>query len=77
MPEPGYMELRWYKDDQLFQEKSIWVEQSGQFEARFDRIDEGYYRLIVLVKNSPLLQLEVGSPLVPTPPITPPDQNAP
>jgi hypothetical protein len=72
MPEPGYMELRWYKEDQLFQEKSIWVEKAGQFEARFDRIDEGYYRLIVLIKNSPMLQLEVGTPLLPTPPQMPP-----
>lgn len=66
--EPAYLELRWYKGDQLFQERSIWVEQPGTFEARFDRLDEGYYRLVVLVQNSPLLQLELGSPLLPPPP---------
>lgn len=75
MPEPGYIELRWYKEDQLFQEKSVWVEQPKSFEARFDRIDEGYYRLIVIIKNSPLLQLELGTPLVPTPPVIPPDPS--
>ncbi|MBF6595468.1 MAG: hypothetical protein IVW51_13640 [Thermaceae bacterium] len=75
MPEPGYLELRWYKDDQLFEEKSIWAEKPGEFEAHFDRIDDGYYRLIVSVKNSPLLQLEVGTPLLPTPPSLPPGQT--
>ncbi|WP_119357378.1 hypothetical protein, partial [Meiothermus granaticius] len=73
MPEPGYLELRWYKDEQLFEEKSIWAEGPGEFEARFDRIDEGYYRLVVLVKNSPLLQLELGTPLLPSPPAPPPN----
>jgi len=68
LAEPAYLELRWYKGDQLFQERSIWVEQPGTFEARFDRLDEGYYRLMVLVQNSPLLQLELGSPLLPPPP---------
>lgn len=66
--EPGYLELRWYKGDQLFQERSIWVEQPGTFEARFERLDDGYYRLMVLVQNSPVLQLEVGTPLLPPPP---------
>ncbi|MER3484270.1 MAG: hypothetical protein C4332_15105 [Meiothermus sp.] len=75
MPEPGYLELRWYKDEQLFEEKSIWAEGPGDFTAKFDRIDDGYYRLIVSVKNSPLLQLEVGTPLLPTPPDLPPGLN--
>ncbi|MCL6525827.1 MAG: hypothetical protein K6T57_02995 [Thermaceae bacterium] len=75
MPEPGYLELRWYKDEQLFEEKSIWAEGPGEFEARFDRIDEGYYRLVVLVKNSPLLQLELGTPLLPSPPAPPPNPS--
>ena len=74
LPEPGYLELRWYKDEQLFQEKSIWAEGPGDFTAKFDRIDDGYYRLIVSVKNSPLLQLEVGTPLLPTPPDPPAGQ---
>lgn len=72
MAEPGYLELRWYKGDQLFQERSIWVEQPGTFEARFERLDDGYYRLMVLVQNSPLLQLEVGTPLLPPPPVPTP-----
>ncbi len=72
MPEPNYLELRWYKDDQLFQEKSIWVEQPGNFEANFDRLDDGYYRLTVSIQKSPYLQLELGTPLVPTQPVVPP-----
>jgi hypothetical protein len=76
MPEANYLELRWFKEDQLYQEKSIWVEQAGTYEAKFDRFDDGYYRLLVVIKNSPYLQLEVGSPLVPQPPeVTPPPQN--
>lgn len=76
MPEANYLELRWFKEDQLYQEKSIWVEQPGTYETRFDRFDDGYYRLLVVIKNSPYLQLEVGSPLVPQPPVvTPPPQN--
>ncbi len=70
--EPAYLELRWYKGDQLFQERSIWVERPGTFEAQFERLDDGYYRLIVLLQNSPILQLEVGTPLLPPPPTPPP-----
>lgn len=66
--EPAYLELRWYKGDQLFQEHSIWVEKPGIYQVQFERLDEGYYRLVVLVQNSPLLQLELGSPLLPPPP---------
>ncbi|AWR86613.1 hypothetical protein [Meiothermus taiwanensis] len=66
--EPAYLELRWYKGDQLFQERSIWVEKPGTYQAQFERLDDGYYRLVVLVQNSPLLQLEVGTPLLPPPP---------
>jgi hypothetical protein len=69
--EPGYLELRWFKGDRLFQERSIWVEAPGAFQAQFDRLDDGYYRLMVLVQNSPILQLDIGTPLLPTPP-TPP-----
>ena len=76
MPEANYLELRWFKEDQLYQERSIWVEQPGTYEAKFDRFDDGYYRLLVVIKNSPYLQLEVGTPLVPQPPeVTPPPQN--
>ncbi len=71
MSEPGYLELRWYKGDQLFRERSIWVEQPGVYQAQFERLDEGYYRLMVLVQGSPILQLEVGTPLIPPSP-TPP-----
>ncbi|MCX7740074.1 MAG: hypothetical protein N2047_03515 [Meiothermus sp.] len=66
--EPGYLELRWYKDDRLFEERSIWVEAPGNYQARFSRLDEGYYRLVVLVGGGPVLQLELGAPLLPAPP---------
>ncbi len=69
--EPSYLELRWYKGDQLFQERSIWVEKPGSYQAQFERLDDGYYRLMVLVQNSPILQFEIGTPLLPPPP-TPP-----
>lgn len=65
--EPGYLELRWYKGDQLFQERSIWVEKPGVYQTEFERLDDGYYRLMVLVQNSPVLQLELGTPLLPLP----------
>ncbi len=71
--EPGYLELRWYKGDQLFQERSIWVEKPGTYLAQFERLDDGYYRLMVLVQNSPILQLELGTPLLPLPPAPPPE----
>lgn len=69
--EPGYLELRWYKGDQLFQERSIWVEKPGVYQTEFERLDDGYYRLMVLVQNSPVLQLELGTPLLPPPPSPP------
>jgi hypothetical protein len=68
IPEPNYLELRWYKEDQLFQERSVWVERPGDYLANVSRIDEGYYRLVVLYKKIPLLQLELGTPLVPEAP---------
>lgn len=122
MPKPGYIELKWYKEETLLAERSLWVEGPGKLEARLPLTAspaenppptnnapqppavggatqppasvpqnpnatplrgeesvseqkpalEGYYRLVVMLEGSALLQLDMGTPSVPTDPNPPP-----
>jgi hypothetical protein len=113
MPKPGYIELKWYKEETLLAERSLWVEGPGKLEARLPLAAspaenpppsnntpqppavggaaqppasvpqnptapeqkpalEGYYRLVVMLEGSALLQLDIGTPSVPTDPNPPP-----
>ncbi len=68
LSKPGYLELKWYQEEVLLTEKSVWVEGPGGLEARFSRPNDGYYRLLVLSEGSVLLQLDLGAPNLPSPP---------
>lgn len=65
----GYVELRWYKEDQLFEEKSVWLEGPTKLDQTLTRFDDGYYRLVVMLDRSPLLQLDTGTPFIPPIPV--------
>ncbi|PZA06995.1 MULTISPECIES: hypothetical protein [unclassified Meiothermus] len=93
MPRPGYIELKWYKEETLLAERSLWVEGPGKFEVRLPLATpppestgaaapqnptapekpalENYYRLVVILEGSAVLQLDTGTPSLPTDPNPP------
>ena len=71
MPKPGYIEVRWYLEETVLAERSLWAEGPRRFRFELPRPQEGYYRLIVLLENAPLLQLDLGTPSLPSPPPLP------
>ncbi|HEU4742678.1 MAG TPA: hypothetical protein VFS50_13880 [Meiothermus sp.] len=120
MPKPGYIELKWYKEETLLAERSLWVEGPGKLEARLPLTappvenpppannpsqppaaspggngaaqnppapqnptvpekpaSENYYRLVVILEGSAVLQLDMGTPSVPTDPNPAPAENSP
>lgn len=70
-PEPNYLELRWYADEELIEERSLWVETVGELEVRFPAEAGRFHRLLVVVAGRPVLQLDLGEPTLPPPPATP------
>ncbi len=70
-PEPDYLELRWYKGDELVEARSIWLEKAGEVKVELPREPDGFYRLLVLVQDRPVLQLDLGEPSLPPPPAAP------
>lgn len=110
MPKPGYIELKWYREETLLAERSLWVEGPGKLEARLPLTappaenppptnnsaqpqppaaqpgnaaqnplppaqnlaapeqKSDYYRLVVMLEGSAVLQLDMGTPSVPTAP---------
>ena len=70
-PEPNYLELRWYADEDLVEERSLWVERPGVLEARFPAEAGCFHRLLVVVAGRPVLQLDLGEPTLPPPPAAP------
>ncbi|MER3489916.1 MAG: hypothetical protein C4328_08450 [Meiothermus sp.] len=73
MPKPGYIELRWYREETLLAERSLWVEGPGWLEARLPLAAQNpdYHRLVVMLEGSVVLQLDLGTPSVPTAPNPP------
>lgn len=70
-PEPNYLELRWFKGDELAAERSVWIERPQRFEVTFPYTQGALYRLLLIAGNRPLLQLDLGEPNVPPPPSAP------
>lgn len=66
--QPGYLELRWYREETLLAERSIWVPAAGSYQVSLPRPELGYYRLTVSLENRVLLQLDLGTPRLPDPP---------
>ena len=63
---PGYLLLRWYREETLLQEKALFLEAPGTYEAFFP-LGEGYHRLLGLWGGRALFQLDLGSPSLPDP----------
>jgi hypothetical protein len=72
---PGYLELRWFREDKLIAERSLWAEGAGRLEARFPYQPGQYHRLLVLSEKAPQLQLDLGTPTLPKPPEEVPPGN--
>lgn len=75
-PEPNYLEMRWYAGEELVKELSIWVEKPGEVMVELPYEKEGFYRLLVMVENKPVLQLDLGEPSLPPPPSSPDQEPA-
>ena len=68
IPQPGYLELRWYREDKVIAEKSLWAEGVGRLEVRLPYKPGVYHRVLVLSDKVPQLQLDIGTPALPKPP---------
>ena len=66
--QPGYLELRWYREENLLAERSVWVPAAGPYQVNLPRPEPGYYRLTISLENRVLLQLDLGTPRLPDPP---------
>lgn len=68
LPQPGYLELRWYREETLLAERSVWLPAAGPYQVSLPRPEPGYYRLTVSFEQRLLLQLDLGTPRLPDPP---------
>lgn len=66
LPRPGYLLLRWYREEELLQERALFLESPGLYRVRFP-LGEGYHRLVGLLEGVPLFQLDLGTPGLPDP----------
>jgi hypothetical protein len=66
--QPGYLELRWYREETLLAERSVWVPAAGLYQVSLPRPEPGYYRLTISHEGRLLLQLDLGTPRLPDPP---------
>ncbi|GAB5601904.1 hypothetical protein FJNA_04280 [Thermus sp. FJN-A] len=66
LPRPGYLHLKWFREEALLAEKALFLEGPGRHEARFP-LGEGYHRLVGLWEGEALFQLDLGSPRLPDP----------
>lgn len=66
LPRAGYLHLKWFQEETLLQEKALFLELPGTYEARFP-LGKGYHRLVGLWEGQPLFQLDLGTPGLPDP----------
>lgn len=52
LPRPGYLHLKWFREEALLQEKALFPEGPGAHEARFP-LGSGYHRLVGLWEEGP------------------------
>ncbi len=71
VPEAGYLEARWYRDETLLLERSLFVEAPRTYALELPLGEPGLYRLVLVWREVPVLQLDLGTPQLPTPPETP------
>lgn len=63
---PGYLHLRWFREEALLAEKALFLEGPGTYTATFP-LAGGYQRLVGLWEGVPLFQLDLGTPALPDP----------
>lgn len=63
---PGYLHLKWFREEGLVAEKALFLEGPGTYTASFP-LAEGYHRLVGLWEGAPLFQLDLGTPVLPDP----------
>ncbi|APD10124.1 MULTISPECIES: hypothetical protein [Thermus] len=66
LPRPGYLHLRWYREETLLLEKALFLEGPGEYQALFP-LGEGYHRLVGLLEGEAIFQLDLGTPGLPDP----------
>lgn len=66
LPSPGYLHLKWFREEALLQEKTLFLEEPGFYRVSFP-LGQGYHRLVGLWAEGVLLQLDLGTPSLPDP----------
>ncbi|WP_135256179.1 hypothetical protein [Thermus caldilimi] len=66
LPSPGYLHLKWFREEALLQEKTLFLEEVGFYRVSFP-LSEGYHRLVGLWAGGVLFQLDLGTPRLPDP----------
>ncbi|TBH21775.1 hypothetical protein [Thermus thermamylovorans] len=66
LPRPGYLHLRWFREEELLLERALFLEGPGEYRAALP-LGEGYHRLVGLWEGAPLFQLDLGTPRLPDP----------
>lgn len=69
LPRPGYLHLKWFREEALLQEKVLFLEVPGLYGVAFP-LGEGYHRLVGFWEGGVLFQLDLG-----TPSLTDPDEE--
>lgn len=62
LPRPGYLHLKWFREEALLQEKALFLEGPGAHEARFP-LGSGYHRLVGLWEGKAPLPAGPGQSL--------------
>ncbi|GLV49043.1 hypothetical protein TJA_21460 [Thermus sp. LT1-2-5] len=66
LPRPGYLHLKWYREERLILERALFLEGPGEYQARLP-LQEGYHRLVGVFEGAALFQLDLGAPHLPDP----------
>ncbi|MFN4071319.1 MAG: hypothetical protein ACK4HT_07175 [Thermus caldifontis] len=66
LSQPGYLHLRWFREEDLLQEKALFLEGPGVYRVSFP-LGQGYHRLVGLWQGRVLFQLDLGTPSLPNP----------
>ncbi|WP_243090796.1 hypothetical protein [Thermus neutrinimicus] len=66
LPYPGYLHLKWFREEALLLEKALFLEGAGGYRVSFP-LGEGYHRLVGLWAGGVLFQLDLGTPRLPDP----------
>ncbi|AEV16032.1 MAG: hypothetical protein NZ846_03965 [Thermus sp.] len=65
-PLPGYLHLRWFREETLVLERALFLEGPGAYRLAFP-LAPGYHRLVGLYGGGVLFQLDLGAPALPDP----------